>query len=55
MAVICICGLALAGWWLFGLLLRPLPGGLARVVITGRGGGEDLEHQVRSFLWLRGL
>ena len=55
LAVICICGLAFVGWWLFGLLLRPLPGGLARVVITGRGGGEDLEHQVRSFLWLRGL
>lgn len=55
LAVICICGLALVGWWLFGLLLRPLPGREVKVVIPGRGGGEKLEQQVRSFLWLRGM
>ena len=55
LAVICVCGLAFVGWWLFGLLLRPLPGQDARVVLTGQGGGEKLEQQVRSFLWLRGL
>ena len=55
LAVICILGLALVGWCLFGLLLRPLPGRRARVVLTGRGEGEDLEQLVRSFLWLRGL
>ena len=55
LAVICICGLALAGWWLFGLLLRPLPGREARVVLTGYGEGRELEQQVRSFIWLRSL
>ena len=55
LAVVCAAGLALVGWWLFGLLLRPLPGREAKVVIPGRGEGEDLEQQVRSFLWLRGL
>ena len=55
LAVICIAGLALVGWCLFGLLLRPLPGWEAKVVIPGRGEGEKLEQQVRSFLWLRGL
>ena len=54
-AVACICGLAFVGWWLFGLLLRPLPGRGARVVLTGRGEGEGLEQLVRSFLWLRGM
>ena len=55
LAVICICGLAFVGCWLFGLLLRPLPGREAKVVIPGRGEGEQLEQLVRSFLWLRGL
>ena len=55
LALICILGLAFVGWWLFGLLLRPLPGREAKVVIPGRGEGENLEQQVRSFLWLRGL
>ena len=55
LALICILGLALVGCWLFGLLLRPLPGQEAKVVIPGRGEGEGLEQQVRSFLWLRGL
>ena len=55
LAVICICGLAFVGWWLFGLLLRPLPGRGASVVLTGQGDGGDLEQRVRSFLWLRGL
>ena len=55
LAAVCALGLAFVGWWLFGLMLRPLPGRSARVVITGRGEGEKLEQQVRSFLWLRGL
>ena len=55
LAGICVCGLALVGWWLFGLLLRPLPGRGAKVVLPGRGDGEALEQQVRSFLWLRGM
>lgn len=55
LALICILGLAFVGWWLFGLLLRPLPGREAKVVIPGRGEGEELEQQVRSFLWLRGM
>ena len=55
LAVGCILGLAFVGWWLFGLLLRPLPGREARVVLAGRGEGEELEQQLRSFFWLRGL
>lgn len=55
LALSCILGLAFVGCWLFGLLLRPLPGRGAKVVLPGRGEGEDLEQQVRSFLWLRGL
>ena len=55
LAVGCVLGLAFVGWWLFGLLLRPLPGGGAKVVIPGRGDGKDLEQQLRSFLWLRGM
>ncbi len=55
LAAVCACGLAFVGWWLFGLLLRPLPGWESKVVIPGRGEGEGLEQQVRSFLWLRGL
>ena len=51
----CVCGLAFVGWWLFGLLLRPLPGRGAKVVLTGQGEGEGLEQLVRSFLWLRGM
>ena len=55
LAAVCVCGLAFVGWWLFGMLLRPLPGGEAKVIITGRGEGDSLEQQVHSFLWLRGL
>ena len=55
LALICALGLAFVLWWLFGLLLRPLPGEEAKVVLAGRGSGENLEQLVRSFLWLRGL
>lgn len=55
LALLCMLGLAFIGWWLFGLLLRPLPGREAKVVLPGRGEGENLEQLVRSFLWLRGL
>ena len=52
LAVVCAAGLALVGWWLFGLLLRPLPGREVKVVLPGRGDGEGLEQQVRI---LRGM
>ncbi len=55
LAAACAVGLAFVLWWSFGLLLRPLPGWEARIVLPGRGAGEELEQQVRSFLWLRGL
>ena len=55
LALLCMLGLAFIGWWLFGLLLRPLPGREAKVVLPGRGEGENLEQLVRSFLWLRGM
>ena len=55
LAVICAFGLAVVGWGLFGLLLRPRPGGEAWVVLPGRGEGEGLEQLVRSFIWLRGM
>ena len=54
-AALCVIGLAIVAWWLFGLMLRPIPGGEARIVLPGRGDGEGLEQQVRSFIWLRGL
>ena len=55
LAGVCILGLALVGWWLFGLLLRPLPGREASVILAARGDGEGLEQQLRSFIWLRSL
>ena len=55
LAVVCAAGLALLGWWLFGLLLRPLPGHGAYLVLPGRDEGEGLEQQVRACIWLRGL
>ena len=55
LAMVCMLGLAFVGCWLFGLLLRPLPGREARVVLSGQGDGEGLEQMVRSFIWLRGL
>lgn len=54
-ALICVCCLAFIGWWLFGLLLRPLPGREAKVILSARGDGKELEHQIRSFIWLRSL
>ena len=55
LAALCVLGLAFAAWWLFGLMLRPLPGWEGKVILPGRREGERLEQQVRSFLWLRGL
>ena len=55
LALACAGALALVAWWLFGLLLRPLPGRGARVLLPGRGEGEGLEQQVRCFVWLRGM
>lgn len=55
LALICALGLACVGWWLFGLLLRPLPGREVKIVLPGRGDGERLEQQLRGFIWLRGM
>lgn len=55
LAAVCAAGLAFVGCGLFGLLLRPLPGREARIILTGRGTGERLEQMVRSFIWLRGM
>ncbi len=54
-AGVCALGLALAAWWLFGRLLRPMPERGCQVVIPGRGEGEGLEQTIRAFVWLRGL
>ena len=51
----CVLGLAFVAWWLFGRLFRPMPGQGVRVLIPGRGEGEDLEQTLRAFMWLRGL
>ena len=55
--VTAMCAIGLAGccWWLVGRLLRPIPRACVRVVLSGRGGGENLEQTVRAMVWLRGL
>ncbi|MEA4934521.1 MAG: hypothetical protein VB071_13205 [Lawsonibacter sp.] len=55
LTLVCAIGLAFLAWWLFGRLLRPIPEQQARVLIPGRGEGENLEQTVRTFIWLRGL
>lgn len=55
MTVVCVMALALAGWWFFGRMLRPIPGPGVRAVIWAEGDGTSLEHSVRSLMWLRGL
>lgn len=55
LTALCSAGLALAGWWLFSRLLRPLPGTDILVLIPGIGDGEGLEQAVRSLMWLRSL
>ena len=55
LAFVCVLGLAFGAWWLFGLLLRPLPGCGAAILIPGRGEGERLEQLVRAVIWLRGM
>ncbi len=54
-AAVCVLGLALVVWWLFGRLLQPMPGQGAKVLLNGRGDGEKLEHIVHSLIWLRSL
>ena len=45
-------GLVCLGWLALGALL--LPGRCdTRLVISARGGGEDLEQTVKALLWLR--
>lgn len=48
-------GVALLGGLLFGRLVRPLPGPGLWVLVPGRGGGEQLERDLRGLAWLRGL
>ena len=55
LAAACAAGLAFVGWWLFGLILRPLPGREAKIILPGRGEGTDLEQRLRTFIWLRSL
>lgn len=55
LVVLCVSGLAFFVWWLFGRLLRPIPGTDACALIPGRGEGEGLEQTVRAFVWLRSL
>ena len=55
LAALCVLGLALMGWWLFGLLLRPLPERGVKIILSGRGDGDGLEQMVRGFVWLRAL
>ena len=55
LCVLCVLGLCALAWVLLGRLLRPIPARNVRLVITGRGEGEDLEQTVRGLMWLRGL
>lgn len=55
LAAICVLGLALAGWWQFGRLLRPLPGREIKVILPGRRDGGSLEQLLRALIWLRSL
>jgi len=55
LAVLCAAGLAFLSWWLFGRLLRPIPGTVIYAVIPGCGAGNELEQSVRSLVWLRSL
>ena len=55
LCVLCVLGLCALGWVLLGRLLRPIPARNVRMVIAGRGAGEELEQTVRGLMWLRGL
>ena len=55
LAGLCAAGLAFFSWWLFGRVLRPLPGQGVCALLPGRGDGEGLEQSVRAFVWLRSL
>lgn len=50
-----IVGLFFGAWWLLGRLLCPLPAPGSRVVILGRGAGEEIESSVRAFQCLRSM
>ena len=45
----CALGLALAGWWLLGRLLRPFPGEEARALPPARGGGRSWNSGCGAF------
>lgn len=53
--LLAFAGAALLAVWLYGRLLRPLPRCPFRVVIPGRGEGEDLEQAIRAVVWLKSL
>ena len=55
LTAVCVLGLGFLAWWLMGRLLRPIPERCARVVLSGRGDGAELEQTVRAFVWLRSL
>ena len=52
-----LAALGLAGllWWQIGRLLRPLPAPGVKIVVPGRGDGEQLEQTLRALYWLRGM
>ena len=50
LCVLCVLGLCALAWVLLGRLLRPIPARNVRLVIAGRGEGEDLEQTVRGLM-----
>lgn len=55
LSVLCVLGLAFLGWWLFGRLLRPIPGEGLWAVVPAWGEGGQVEQAVRTLVWLRGM
>ena len=55
LTALCVLGLSLAGWWLTGRLLRPIPHSAVYAVIPCRGDGDGMEQTVRALVWLRSL
>lgn len=47
-------GLLALAWLLYGKLLAPTVGERIFAVVTAKGAGEQLEHEVSGLLWLRG-
>ena len=55
LSLLCVFGLSLAGWWLMGRLLRPIPQTCLYALIPVKGEGEGMEQGVRMLVWLRSL